>query len=76
MADLVRRLPLERKVAQLFLVGFEGTDLTADVYVRLRRHDFGGIVIDRANYTNRQVLGQLAGEAGFIARQEHHCHRG
>ena len=28
VADLARRLPLERKVAQLFLFGFRGTDLT------------------------------------------------
>ena len=28
VADLARRLPLERKVAQLFLVGFAGQDLT------------------------------------------------
>ena len=28
VGDLVRRLPLERKVAQLFLVGFQGKNLT------------------------------------------------
>jgi beta-N-acetylhexosaminidase len=72
VADLVRRLLLERKVAQLFLVGFEGTDLTADVYVRLRRLDYGGIVLDRVNYTDAQVLGQMASEAGVIAGQERH----
>ena len=45
VADLARRLPLERKVAQLFLFGFEGTDLNAEIFRRLRRLDLGGIVI-------------------------------
>ena len=33
---------VERKVAQLFLVGFEGTDLNAEIFQRLRRLDLGG----------------------------------
>ena len=45
-AELVRRLPLERKVAQLMLVGFRGTDFTAPIFRLLRRLDYGGIVID------------------------------
>ena len=32
VADLARRLPLERKVAQLFLFGFQGTDATAEIF--------------------------------------------
>ena len=50
-AAAVRSLSLERKVAQLFLVGFEGTDLNAEVFERLRRLDLGGIVIGAQNYT-------------------------
>lgn len=69
VAELARRLPVERKVAQLFLVGFRGTDLTADVFGQLRRLDLGGIVIDRANYVNPGLLGQLAGEAVVVSRQ-------
>jgi beta-N-acetylhexosaminidase len=67
--DLARRLPLERKVAQLFLVGFNGTDLTAGVFQQLRRLDLGGIVVGRSNYTNPGLLGQLAGEAVVVARK-------
>ena len=47
VADLARRLPLERKVAQLFLLGFQGTDLNAEIFRRLRRLDLGGIVVAR-----------------------------
>ena len=72
VADLSRRLPLERKVAQLFLVGFRGTDLTADVFRQLRRLDLGGIVLERANYTGLQLLPQLTGEALVISQQERH----
>jgi beta-N-acetylhexosaminidase len=73
VADLARRLPLERKVAQLFLFGFRGTDLTAEIHRRLRRQDLGGIVIAGPNYTgDPKLLGQLGGEATVIARQEGH----
>ncbi len=70
--DLVRRLPLERKVAQLFLLGFDGKDLTAPIFRQLRRLDLGGIIVDRRNYEGPQSLGSLAGEARVIAGQERH----
>jgi beta-N-acetylhexosaminidase len=73
VADLARRLPLERKVAQLFLFGFQGTDLTAEVFRRLRRLDLGGIVLAAPNYTgDPALLGQMGAEASVIARQERH----
>ena len=71
-AELVRRLPLERKVAQLMLVGFRGRDFNAPVFRRLRRLDYGGIVVDALNYSGPQLLGGLAGEAVVISQQEHH----
>jgi hypothetical protein len=69
VAELGRRLPLERKVAQVFLLGFRGTDLMAEIFQRLRRQDIGGILIDRPNYTGAATLGQLAGEAIVVSRQ-------
>jgi len=72
VSDLVRRLPTERKVAQLFLLGFRGTDLNAPVFRQLRRLDLGGVVVDAANYANAQQLGSLAGEAMIISQQEKH----
>jgi beta-N-acetylhexosaminidase len=72
VTDLVRRLPLERKAAQLFLLGFTGRDLTAPVYAQFRRLDLGGLVIDTGNYTNPQTLNSLAGEAVLISQQEKH----
>jgi beta-N-acetylhexosaminidase len=72
IADVVRRLPLEQKVAQLFLWGFQGQDLNADVYGQLRRLQLGGIVLDRQNYLDAQRLGLQAGEALVISQQEKH----
>jgi beta-N-acetylhexosaminidase len=70
--DLVRRLPLERKVAQLFLVGFEGTDANAEIIRRLRRLDIGGLVVARPNYLDPAQLGALAGEARRVATKQGH----
>jgi len=72
VADLARRLPVERKVAQLFLFGFRGTGLNAEIFGRLRRLDLGGILIGGANYTDATQLGGLAGEASAVARERHH----
>ncbi|HEY1359058.1 MAG TPA: glycoside hydrolase family 3 N-terminal domain-containing protein [Thermoleophilaceae bacterium] len=72
IADLVRRLPLDRKVAQLFLWGFRGQDLTSDIYTRLRSTDLGGIVVEHQNYLDSQRLGQQAGEALVISQQAKH----
>jgi len=72
VSDLVKRLPRQRKVAQLFLLGFQGRDLGAAVFRQLRRLDLGGVVVGRPNYTDPQQLGSLAGEAGLIAQQVNH----
>ena len=66
--ELARRLPLEREVAQLFLLGFKGTDLTSEIFRRLQRLDFGGIVVGPDNYTGPDQLGQLGSEAIAVAR--------
>jgi beta-N-acetylhexosaminidase len=70
--ELAGRLPLERKVAQLFLLGFEGQDLTGPIFRQFRRLDVGGMVIGPDNYTDPQQLALLAGEATVISRQERH----
>jgi hypothetical protein len=75
VADLVRRLPVERKVAQLFLLGFEGTDANAEIFRRLRRLDIGGLVLARPNYLDPAQLGALAGEARTVATERGHVPR-
>ncbi len=70
VAALAERMPIEDRVAQLFLLGFQGQDLTAPIFEQLRRRELGGIVIDAQNYTSSDQLASLAGEAGVIAKQE------
>lgn len=70
--DLAERLPLERQVAQLFVWGFEGQDLTAPIYERLLELDLGGILVRGRNYRDVQQLAALAGEALAISRNASH----
>ena len=72
IADLAQRLPLERKVQQLFVLGFEGQDLTAPIYRQMRRQDLGGIVFESRNYLDPQQIASMAGEGKVIAADEGH----
>jgi beta-N-acetylhexosaminidase len=72
IADLAERLPLERKVAQLFLLGFEGQDLTAPIFEQLVRQDVGGLVFENRNYLDPQQIASLAGEGPVIAEANGH----
>jgi beta-N-acetylhexosaminidase len=72
VADLARRLPLERQVAQLFLLGFDGTDASTEIFRRLRRLDLGGLVLARGNYLDPAQLAALAGAARTVAADQGH----
>jgi beta-N-acetylhexosaminidase len=72
VAGVARRLSTERKVAQLFLLGFRGTDSTSEIFGRLRRLDLGGIVVSADNYMNQTQLRALTSEAAAVARQRRH----
>ena len=69
VAELVRRLPLERKVAQVFVWGLAGRDLTDPVYERVRELGLGGILLRGENYASPGQLAAMAGEAGVVARR-------
>lgn len=56
------RAPVERKVAQLFVIGFSGQDREAPILSNLRRRDWGGLVLQDVNYISAtQVKGLIAG---------------
>jgi beta-N-acetylhexosaminidase len=59
IADLAGRLPLDRAVAQLFLLGFNGKDAGAPIFQELQRLDLGGLVVDGRNYDSPQQLAGL-----------------
>src|SRR5436190_2597573 len=72
LADLARRLPLERAVAQLFLFGFNGTDANAPIFGELRQLDLGGLVLDGRNYDSAQQLAGLVGHLKTVAASARH----
>ncbi len=61
VTELTRRLPVERKVAQLFAFGFEGTDASADIVGRLHGLGAGAVVVGRGNYVDETQLAALTG---------------
>ncbi len=71
-AALAARLPLERQVAQLFLVGFPGTGAKAPGVAALGRRDWGGVVLERSNFAGAGQLGGLVGAVGSVARRARH----
>lgn len=72
LADLARRLPLERAVAQLFLFGFTGKDANAPIFQELKRLDVGGLVVDGGNYDSAQQLAGLTGALTAAAASARH----
>ena len=72
LADLARRLPLERAVAQLFLFGFTGKDASAPIFEELKRLDVGGLVVDGRNYDSAQQLAGLTGQLAAAAQSAQH----
>jgi beta-N-acetylhexosaminidase len=74
IARAVKAMSVEDKVAQLMLLGFEGTDATstAPVLELLRKRPLGGIVIRRENYSADDQVTAIAGQATLVAREAHH----
>jgi len=70
--DLARRLPLERKIAQLFIFGFDGKDSSAPIFGDLARLDIGGLAITSDNYSDPQQLLALTTAASDAAKQQGH----
>jgi len=66
---LVAKLPLDRKVAQLLLVGFDGRTVKAPFYGTLGRMDLGGVVLAKQNYDNNpdQISTLAAGVSNATA---------
>ena len=65
------KLPLDQRVGQLMVVGFEGTDLTAPVFNELAGHGWAGIYVGPANAFDLSGVGTFAGEARVRAQSAH-----
>jgi beta-N-acetylhexosaminidase len=60
-------LPLDQRVGQLFVAGFEGVDLQAPVFGELAGHGWGGVAISLDNAPTPDIAATMAGEAGLAA---------
>ena len=72
ISDLAQRLPLDRAVAQLLLLGFDGKDATVPIFGELQRLDIGGLVLDGRNYTSAQQLAGLTARLRTTAASAKH----
>ena len=72
LRTFVHRLPRERQVAQLFVVGFEGRYPRDPFFRQLAGRDWGGVVLDRQNFVDSSQLQALAGEVTVVARRAGH----
>jgi beta-N-acetylhexosaminidase len=63
---------LDQAAARLMLVGFAGTDARSPFFDRLRRTEWGGVVLERANYLDARQLGALTAGLRLAARQARH----
>jgi beta-N-acetylhexosaminidase len=72
IAAVVKAMPVEDKVAQLMLLGFEGNGQYAPVLSLLKERQLGGVVVRRSNYAYATQLTALAGRATARARKAGH----
>ncbi|TML04907.1 MAG: hypothetical protein E6G41_11025 [Actinobacteria bacterium] len=63
----------ERAAARLMLVGFSGTGADAPIARRLRRRDFGGVVVASGNYVDDAQLAALVDAVVSAARRARHA---
>lgn len=59
------RLPLASQVAQLFLIGVDGTSTTSPAVAGFSSYDWGGAALGRTNFVSDAQIGSLA--AGITA---------
>jgi beta-N-acetylhexosaminidase len=62
IARRVREMPVEQKVAQLMIVGFDGRDATAPIFRRLPRRTYGGLMLEERNFESRPQFRVLTAE--------------
>jgi beta-N-acetylhexosaminidase len=72
VSDLMRRMTVERRVAQLLLVGFDGSGAGAAVFGDMTRLDIGGLVIGSGNFGGPAQLKRLTAFATQVAKRHGH----
>jgi beta-N-acetylhexosaminidase len=60
----------EQEIAQLFLVGFRGTDPANPFFERLALRRWGGVIVDGSNYAGEAQLKALTARATAVLRDQ------
>lgn len=66
--SIAARLPLASQIAQLFLIGLDGTSSSSTDIAGFANNDWGGAVLGRANFVSDSQIGSLAGAIAALAR--------
>ena len=72
VSTLLDEMSTQRKVAQLMLVGPEGTDTGDPVFSALEERDYAGLVLEERNYESSNQVADLADEAVSVAEDADH----
>jgi beta-N-acetylhexosaminidase len=72
VTELVAEMPTERKVAQLMLVGLEGTETDDAVLSSLEDRGYAGLVLEARNYVSPDQVTAVADEARSLAEEAGH----
>ncbi|HEY2162219.1 MAG TPA: glycoside hydrolase family 3 N-terminal domain-containing protein [Solirubrobacteraceae bacterium] len=70
--SLASRLPLSSQVAQLFLIGLDGTDPSSPDIAAFASMDWGGAVLSRGNFVSDAQIASLAGDVNAMAANAGH----
>jgi beta-N-acetylhexosaminidase len=66
--SLAGQLPLASQIAQLFLIGLDGTSSTSPDIAAFASNDWGGAALGRTNFVSDAQIGALAADLAAVAR--------
>ncbi len=65
----VHALPLEKKIGQLFMIGFSGTTVPSELIEWIRQRSLGGVILFRRNIEKPEELSSLTTQLQQLALQ-------
>lgn len=72
IADLIKGMTLEQKVGQLFLVGFQGSEITEGAQAMIREVKPGGIILFGRNIKTARQTARLINQSQVTATELYH----
>lgn len=72
IADLIKGMTIEQKVGQLFLVGFQGSEITEGAQAMIREVKPGGIILFGRNIKTARQTARLINQSQVTATELYH----